>query len=91
MRKLVAMIAASAALAVLTPAVTMDTAMAKSKAKSAEDATAPSKHATAPSEGAASGEKGAASSSSGSASQPSWDETYKTDKAQEEQLKAGGK
>ena len=30
-------------------------------------------------------------STSGAATNQAWDETYKTDKAQEEQLKAGGK
>ena len=40
------------------------------------------------SDGAASGEKGIGA---GSASQQAWDDTYTSDKAQEKQLKAGGK
>jgi hypothetical protein len=88
MRKLVALIAASAALTML-PVVTADIAAAKSNAKSTESAPAPSKATT--NEGAASGERGSSSGASGAASSPAWDNTYKTDKAQEEQLKAGGK
>jgi hypothetical protein len=43
-------------------------------------------------EGTATGEKGSAMpSASGAATNQAWDETYKTDKAQEQQLKAGGK
>ncbi len=91
MRKLIALIAASAALAVLTPVMTVDMAAARSKAKSTEATPAPSKEAT-PSEGAASGEKGAAMpSSSGQATNQAWDQTYETDRAQEKQLKSGGK
>jgi hypothetical protein len=93
MRKLIATIAAVAALTML-PVVTADFAAAKQKAKSAEStdsAPAPRKQAAAPNEGAASGEKGSSSGASGTASSPAWDESYKTDKAQEEQLKAGGK
>jgi hypothetical protein len=89
MRKLIAITAAAAALTALAPVVTSDIAAAKSKAKSTESAPAPSK-ATA-NEGAGSGEKGSAMpSASGAATNQSWDETYKTDKAQEQQLKAGG-
>jgi hypothetical protein len=43
------------------------------------------------SNGAAAGEQGSAMPSpSGAATNQSWDETYKTDKAQEQQLKSGG-
>jgi hypothetical protein len=90
MRKLIAITAAAAALTALAPVVTSDIAAAKSKAKSTESAPAPSK-ATA-SEGAATGEKGSAMpGASGAATNQAWDwdETYKTDKAQEQQLKAG--
>jgi hypothetical protein len=90
MRKLIAITAAAAALTALAPVVTSDIAAAKSKAKSTESAPAPSK-ATA-NEGAGTGEKGSAMpSASGAATNQAWDETYKTDKAQEQQLKAGGK
>ena len=90
MRKLIAITAAAAALTALAPVVTSDIAAAKSKAKSTESAPAPSK-ATA-NEGAGTGEKGSAMpSTAGAATNQAWDETYKTDKAQEEQLKAGGK
>jgi hypothetical protein len=111
MRKLVAVIAASAALTML-PVVAADLAAAKDKAKSTEGAPtsdrSPGKQTTTPNsqvdttangqtsdrtprnsaDGAASGEKGVGS---GSASQQSWDDTYTSDKAQEKQLKAGGK
>jgi len=111
MRKLVAMIAASAALTML-PLVTADIAAAKDKARSTEGAPTsdrtPGKQTTTPnaqvdttangetsdrtpkhqSDGAASGEKGVGA---GSASQQAWDDTYTSDKAQEKQLKAGGK
>lgn len=111
MRKLIAVIAASAALTML-PVITADIATAKDKAKSTEGAPtsdrSPGKQTTTPNsqvdttangetsdrtpknhaDGAASGENGVGS---GSASQPSWDDTYTSDKAQEKQLKAGGK
>lgn len=90
MKNLVAILAASAALAVLTPVVSVDMAAAKSKAKSTEVAPPPSK--ATPSEGAATGEKGAAMpAASGQATNQAWDSTYQSDIAQEKQLKAGGK
>ncbi len=92
MKRLIAILAASAALAVLAPVVSMDIADARSKAKSTESAPAPSKETGSPSEGAASGEKGAAMpSSSGQATNEAWDQTYESDLAQEKRLKAGGK
>ena len=111
MKKIVAIIAASAALTML-PVITADIAAAKDKAKSTEGAPtsdrSPGKQTTTPNsqvdttangetsdrtpknhaDGAASGETGVGS---GSASQQSWDDTYNSDKAQEKQLKAGGK
>lgn len=45
----------------------------------------PANHA----EGAASGEQG--TGTSGSATNQTWDQTYQSDKAQEDQLKSGGK
>jgi len=89
MKKLVVTIAAWAALTMLVPVVTADVAAAKDKARSTEGAATSSRAAA---EGAASGEKGAGMSGSpGSQSQmQAWDETYRTDKAQEQQLKAGG-
>jgi hypothetical protein len=107
MKKLIAILAVSSALALLAPVATADHAFARDKAKSTEgnptsnrtpermttnpnsqvDTTSEGKTSDrTPTNGAASGEQG-----SGSQSQMQvWDETYKTDKAQEQQLKSGG-
>ena len=89
MRNLVAILAASAAFAVLTPVAKTDAAFAKDKAKSAADT--PTADGTQKNHGgAATGEQG--SSSPGSQAQmQAWDATYQSDIAQEKQLKSGGK
>lgn len=89
MRNLIAILAASAALAVLTPVALTDAALAKDKAKSTADSPSADR-AQKSNGGAATGEQG--SSSPGSQAQmQAWDATYQSDIAQEKQLKGGSK
>src|SRR5438105_4268369 len=101
MKKLLAVVAASAALALLAPATTVAEEKAQTKEGAPTSDRTPGKETATPDsqvDTTKSGEtsdrtpknKGAATSETGSGSMQTWDQSYDSTKAQEEQLKSGG-